>query len=299
MNRQGRALLALTLILMLSLTAVSSLAGEEVSRSGKASADGVVYIENIVGSVEVVGWDREEISIEGYLGDDVEELKFETGKRKSYIEVEYPRRGRNLDDGAELVIKVPRGSRLDIETVSASVTVSGVEGAIEAESVSGRVEVMGGGKVVEASSVSGTVLVESGAREIVVESVSGKVKLRGEKADVRASTVSAAIDLVMDQFLGLEVETVSGDIEASGELHGKGDFAFDSVNGNITLVVPGDTSAEFQVTTFNGGIDNEFGQKARRTSRYAPGKELEFSVGGGDAEVEINSFNGNIRIKKR
>ncbi len=298
MNRHGRLATALALGAILILATGSAVAGEKVDRSGKASAEGAVYIENILGSVEVIGWDKEEISLEGYLGDDVEDLKFETGGRKSIIEVEYPRHARNLDDGAELVIHVPHGSRLYIETVSADVKVSEVKGEVEAESVSGEVEVSGGNEV-DASSVSGHVLVDSEAAEIEASSISGGVTVRGHKAHVQVSTVSSGIEVEVDELLGLEAETVSGDIEVHAALSRKGDFSLDSVNGNITLVLAGDVNAEFEVSTFNGGIDNEFGQKARRTSRYAPGKELEFSVGGGQAEVEINSFNGNIRIKKR
>jgi len=58
-------------------------------------------------------------------------------------------------------------------------------------------------------------------------------------------------------------------------------------------------SADFEASTFNGSIHNDFGQKASRTSKYAPGKELEFSNGEGDAEVELNSFNGDINIRKK
>ena len=298
MKRQVRVILALALGLTLVLAAGSGQAAEKVSRSGKASAEGAVYIENMVGSIEVIGWDREEISLEGTLGDDVEELIFETGGRKSIIEVEYPRRGRNLNDGADLVIHVPRGSRLSIEGVSAGIIVKDVTGEVEAESVSGRVEVSGGHEV-EASSVSGRVVVDSRAGEIEASSISGGVQVHGEKARVSVSTVSSSIEVDLEELLGLEAETVSGDIEVRGALSPKGDFTMDSVNGSITLVVSGKVNAEFEVSTFNGGIDNEFGQKARRTSQYAPGKELEFTVGDGQADVEINSFNGNIRIKKR
>ncbi len=51
-------------------------AGETVERSGDASANGVVYIENMVGSIEVIGWGKKQVKLEGTLGKDVEELKF-------------------------------------------------------------------------------------------------------------------------------------------------------------------------------------------------------------------------------
>lgn len=285
--------------LVAMLVTAPALAGEKVERSGKASPNGTVYIENMIGSIEVVGWDKNEVKVEGTLGKDVEELEFKTGKKKSVIEVVYPRNRKSLKYGAELIIYVPQGSRVMAEGVSAWVRVSGVDGVIEAESVSGDVEVTGGKKVVEAGSISGDVLVDTEAEKVEVECISGKIEARGSEAVVEAASVSGAINLDFDQYHEMSVESVSGNLAIRGDLHPKGDFSFDTVSGSITLMVPADVSAEFEVTTFSGGIDNDFGQKARKTSRYAPGKELEFSTGGGDAEVEINSFSGAIRIKKK
>lgn len=297
MNRNGMKLGLI--VAALALTASMAMAGEPVERRGKASSKGTVYIDNMVGSIEVIGWDKNEVHLEGTLGRDVEELEFETGKKKTVIEVNYPRKSSNISDGAELVIHVPKGSRVMVEGISAEVMVSKVEGAIEAESISGNVTVTGGKEKVEAESISGTVRVETRAREIMAESISGRVMVVGDKAEIEAATVSGSIELECDVFLEVSVETVSGTITAAGDLHPDGDFSFDAVNGSITLIVPGDVSAVFEVTTFNGGIDNDFGQKAHRTSRYAPGRELEFTNGDGDAQVEINSFNGDVRIKKQ
>jgi DUF4097 and DUF4098 domain-containing protein YvlB len=293
----GRGLVAIGLALM--LLAGSAVAGEKVERSGEASATGMVYIENMVGSIEVIGWDKKEVKLEGTLGKDVEDLEFETGKKKTVIEVIYPRKAKNLEDGADLVIHVPRGSGVQIEGVSAWVKVTDVDGQIEASSVSGNVDVTGGKDTVEAESISGAVTVVTEAGEVEVESISGRVSASGEKAEIEAASVSGDIKVSFKKLLSMSVETVSGTIDVSGELNPKGEFSFDTVSGSVTLLLAGDVNASFQVSTFSGGIDNDFGQKARKTSRYAPGKELEFSVGGGDAEVEVNTFSGNVRIKRK
>ena len=109
----------------------------DVSESGPAAADGLVIIENISGSVVVVGWDKAEISVEGTLTGDVEDLEFETGTKKSRIKVIWPKNKKNVDGEADLVINVPRGSELDVECISATVEISGVTGSVEASSISG------------------------------------------------------------------------------------------------------------------------------------------------------------------
>ena len=71
-----------------------------------------------------------------------------------------------------------------------------------------------------------------------------------------------------------------------------------SFNGNITLVVPAGASAAFEASTHAGRIDNEFGPLPRDSARTAAGKRLEFEIGGGTAEVSIDTFSGSIEIRK-
>ena len=279
--------------------AVPAQAGREVSKTGKASATGTVEIENIAGSIVVEGWGREEISLEGTLGEEVEELRFKTGGKKSRIEVEYPRRVKTIEEGAHLVIKVPRGSSLEIECVSATIDVSGVTGRIEAASVSGDVTIEGPCRSVEAESISGEVNVNGVAEEVQLSSISGRIVAQGDVARVQAETVSGELDLRYERFRELSVETVSGDAEITGDLDPDGTVRLDLHSGDLRLIVPAEVSAEFEISSFSGDIDNDFGFKAKRTSKYAPGQELEFSVGGGGARVRINTFSGDVHIRKQ
>ena len=57
-------------------------------------------------------------------------------------------------------------------------------------------------------------------------------------------------------------------------------------------------SARFDIETFNGNIRNCFGPDSVRTSKYAPGRELKFTEGGGSGRVTINTLNGNLRLCK-
>jgi len=281
------------------LTGLAAHAGEPVEKSGKASADGRVIVENIAGSITVIGWDKKEIHLEGTLGKEVKELKFKTGKKKSVIEVVYHKNKKTIREGADLVINIPEGSKLQVECISADVTASKLEAEVELASISGEVEFTGWCQNLELESISGDVVVDGGADEMTLESISGRVKGRGETAKINAESVSGGIQLDYETFLGLSAESVSGNIEIIGKLDSKCRVNCDVVSGSITLVVPGNVDATFEASTFSGGISNDFGQKATRTSKYAPGKELEFTNGDGDADVELNSFSGDIRIRKK
>ncbi len=283
------------------LTGLAAQAGEPVEKSGKASANGRVFVENIAGSITVIGWDKNEIHVEGTLGKEVKELKFKTGKKKSIISVEYKKNRRNIREGADLVIKVPKGSKLEVECVSADVEASKLTGFLDLSSISGTVEFSGWCQELDAESISGDVLIDGGADEMSIESISGSVKAqaKGKSAEISAESVSGNVLLEYDTFLDLSAESVSGSIKIFGDLDPKSRIRCDVVSGTITLVMPGNVSASFEASTFSGNIDNDFGKKASRTSKYAPGKELEFTNGDGEADVELNSFSGDVRIRKK
>ncbi|MFO7652546.1 MAG: DUF4097 family beta strand repeat-containing protein [Candidatus Krumholzibacteriia bacterium] len=280
------------------LIAATAAAQEKVDRTLAAAADGTVIIENLGGEVMVTGWDRDEVHLTGTLDDQVEELVFERDGDRVRIKVEYPRRSTRIE-GSYLQVQVPRGSRLDVRTVSAEVGVRDVRGRIEAQTVSGDVEVAGEPAEVEVQTVSGDVDVTARSPRVRVQSVSGDLHLDGARGDVSAETVSGEITLVGGGFDRLETSSVSGDLEFRGELNRGGTFIFDSHSGDVVLVLGGDLNAEFQVETFSGDIENVFGAKTQRRSKFAPGRELEFTVGDGDARVRVKSFSGDVHLKRR
>ena len=79
-------------LLTILLAVPAAAADREVKEAGPASADGLVLIENVSGSVVVIGWDKSEISLEGTLSGDIKELEFETGNKKSRIKVVWPKK---------------------------------------------------------------------------------------------------------------------------------------------------------------------------------------------------------------
>ena len=72
-----------------------------------------------------------------------------------------------------------------------------------------------------------------------------------------------------------------------------------SVSGVITLKIKPPVNADFDIESFSGDIENCFGQKARDTSKYAPGSELNFTQGSGGARVEIETLSGEISVCDR
>ncbi|MGB7492223.1 MAG: DUF4097 family beta strand repeat-containing protein, partial [Thermoanaerobaculia bacterium] len=210
----------LLLLMAIALAAGGVWAGESVDITKSASATPTVEIENLAGSVKIHGWDREEIKVTGVLGDDTDGLDFSGSNDNFDIEVEIPDsygwRHRDLD--SDLEIWLPAGSSLAIETVSASIRVSGVNGRLELESVSGEVTVDGAPTSADVETVSGSIELSGSETLAVAESVSGKIELSGVAGRVEAATVSGSIRVEASDIEQGEFEAVSGSVRFTGAL---------------------------------------------------------------------------------
>ena len=270
---------------------------EEVDRSMDAASDSAVHVSNISGSVTVDGWNRDQVRVQGELGRNVEELIFERDGDKITIKVKVPRKGgRGIE--SDLYISVPQDSSLDVGTVSADIDVTGVRGYQKLEAVSGDINTEAFKSDVRAGTVSGDVLIKGRGEDTETRgtTVSGDVTLYGLSGQASAESVSG--DVVVDggSFDRAGFNTVNGDVEFDAALRDGGRLTAETVNGNVDLRFEDKISGRFDIDTFNGDIDNCFGPKPERTSKYAPGKELSFQEGDGDARVTVSTMNGDISL---
>ena len=289
----------LTVVLLaLTLTATTALAGEKIDKTLKASADGEVEITNIAGTVEITGWDRNEVKVTGTLGKGTEGLDFESSGGQVTIEVKYPDNARNVED-TDLQIWVPVKSSLEVGTVSASISVETVKGALELGSVSGGITVTGEPETVDAECVSGGIEIDVKTKAVQAECVSGPIVIKGVEHEVDASSVSGSIRISGGTLESVEVEAVSGAVTFDGGLVKNGRLNVSSFSGSVDLFLPASVSADFDISSFSGSIENEFGDKASRTSKHGPGNTLNFSTGSGSARITAESFSGTVRINKK
>lgn len=270
---------------------------EEVQKSVDAAADGTVDVSNIAGSVEIRGWSRKEVSVSAELGSDVEELVVERDGKQVVIRVEVPRRGsRHID--SELVINVPEKSAIKVGTVSADITIQDVHGSLTLNTVSGDIEAEVFDADLDIETVSGDVEVQGDGKKVNarLNSVSGDVDAANLAGDISAGSVSGDIHLVDGSFDRVRINTTNGDMVFHAALAGGGRFDAETINGEIDIRFQRKVSARFEIETFNGSIRNCFGPKPVRTSKYTPGRELNFTEGSGDGWVTIKTLNGDVDI---
>ena len=293
-----------TLLFLALACAGVAQAGTPISGNAQANGDARVSIENVRGAINVTGWDRDQVAVTGTLG---EGSKFSiTGSGPSVtVRVENEHEGswsffggNGPKEDSVLNVSVPRGSALDVEAVSADVEVKGITGSreIELESVSGDVRAEARADRAELGSVSGDVTFAGETRDVVLETVSGDIDARRADGRIKSESVSGNITLEAGMLDELTAGTVSGDVEIVATGIGSGRIAVESMSGDVYLGVPAALSARIEAETFSGSIDSDFGKVV---DEDGPGTTLDVTVGKGDAEITLESFSGDVKVRRR
>ncbi len=282
------------------MVAGAAWAAQPVSETYPAGPGAEIDIEVLSGCVTIEAWSSDLVEITGTLGDGVESLDIDGDEDGVYIEVEYDEEyhGRQEVD-TDLTIRIPAGAALSVETVSASISVTGFTGELDIETVSGEIQVSSKPAALGIESVSGNIYVESAPPESDVSSVSGLIEIRAAGGLLDVENVSGGIMIHGGVIDGGNLESVSGDITCHAVPGPGDDLDIETMDGTITLVVDPTLIASFELATFSGAIDNQIGPEPKRTSKYTPGKELSFNTVPGGQNISLESFSGSIKLITR
>lgn len=311
-------------LLLSFFVATSVSAQQSVNQSLDADPTGVVRIEHVAGEAKIIGWDSAQVKLEGVLGKDTEEFVFERDGNSIDIIVEVKsKRGwggssRDVDDD-DLTIYVPKGSRVRYESVSAEVAITGVLGGTTLEVINGSINAEDLADKVMLASVNGNITLANMQGKLKAETVNGSIFLKGlSGTEIEASavngnifiassvqeleveTVNGDIKLQLQEVRELEVETVNGSIDIDMRLAPSAEVSASSVGGNISLTLPSDVSAKFEIEVVAGGnIRNSLTDAKAQKAEYGPSRWLNMSTGDANASVEIDTVSGTVRLSKQ
>lgn len=275
-------------------------AGTPINERAAADPTGQVEVSNTAGSVVVTAWPRNEIEVTGTLGAGVERLEFSSVGKLSRVKVILPKQSGRVE-GTDLVLKVPAGSSLSVNTVSADIRAQGVRGSQRLQSVSGEIATEAAAEDVECKTVSGDVTVTGAGKPVLlnITTVSGDAVVTRVAGEVNGNTVSGNFSLGLGDTSRSRLRSTSGDLTVATRPAADARFDIESISGDVRLDLTGPANAAFEVTSFNGEIRNCMGPKPVRTSEYAPGRELRFREGAGSALVRIKTLNGDISVCRK
>jgi hypothetical protein len=291
--------------LLLCLCISQAYADTPIQLRHDASATARVSISNVTGRVTVIAWDRNEVQVGGNLGDGTKPLTITGSDSDLAIKVE-PEGGSGWLDwnsdrrmsGTTLEVRVPRAATLDVSVVSAPLIIDGLDGgAIEVNTLSGRARINARTPSLTVDSVSGNIELAGHAAKVNLQTVSGDILAPTLGDEVKLQTVSGHIQADGGPWRKLSLSTVSGDVQLAGSVAPDGSLSIDSMSGNVQLQLPSTQAASLHASSFSGDLRSDFGSP--KSPDHGPGSSLDVTLGVGNGKINVESFSGDVRIRKQ
>jgi DUF4097 and DUF4098 domain-containing protein YvlB len=269
--------------------------GTAVNGQHDLNANGDITIENIAGSVVVTGWDKNQVSYTGELGDGVLGVDMNGDDTHLNLKVRYAGKIWN-SGGADLHLKVPAGAHVHVTSTSADITASGLQAPVELKSVSGdlhAVDLRGG---LDAATTSGDIAIDAAVGDVDAHSVSGDLRLTAPHGKVSLRSVSGELAIAGGTLTELQAQTVSGDLRLHDTVLGKSAIvSAQSTSGDVHLELAAGAGYTAHLKSFSGdiiarcasGTVQESGDRKSRT----------WVCGDGSASLDITSFSGDVTVE--
>ncbi|MBN2379874.1 DUF4097 family beta strand repeat protein [candidate division WOR-3 bacterium] len=123
----------------------------------------------------------------------------------------------------------------------------------------------------------------------------GDINTEDTRSDAEIETSNGSLEVKLHTG-NIRGETSNGSVTADVVMpDSNGTCIFSSSNGNITVAVPDSVSAEVRLKTSNGGITIE----GLELGDFNPDDDIfESTLGDGSGEINLETSNGHVRLKK-
>lgn len=176
----------------------------------------------------------------------------------------------------DYMVTVPENCDLKVRGVSNTAKIEGLTGGLNISTLNGSLEFL---------ALSGNIQVNTVSGDFRGESLSGSATLEGVSGDFALSNC---------QFQALKAKTVSGDFSIESSL-GDGPYDFDSVSGDVHLVIPFNQG----VTVFSSSLSGDVSTPSRisKTNRSKDHRRIEIMNGG--VKICHHSVSGDLFISNK
>jgi hypothetical protein len=248
------------------------------------------------GEIVITGWARPEAKVHasterGWFDAQFSSHRITIGTRSD--------RGRSGETRIE--ISVPVGTRVQANSASGDIHISGTGGEVEAGSASGSIEVTDATDRISVHTVSGELHAAKLRGRARLGTTSGDLTAEDIVGDLTAGTVSGDIKLTGVKSTHVSAEAVSATVTYAGSIDPSGSYEFSTHSGDVRVKIPDDAAADLSLETFSGRISSAFPITLRPGDIPAMGrhgKKMEFTIGKGGARITASTFSGNITIDR-
>ncbi len=263
------------------------------------SPGGRVSLEGFNGTVEIVGWDKDTIEINGtkYAStqERLAEMKVEIDAQPSSVRIHTSRPTMRGNMGVRYSIRVPRKAVLDqIVTSNGAIKIEDIDGVARLKTSNGQLKVTRLNGSLEAETSNGGVDIMDTSGQVRVHTSNGGVKAEITKGSFEATTSNGSIRATLrdsDSSKPVVLHSSNGGIDVTlDKMH---EVRADSSNSSITVRLPANANARLRAHTSNSSIATDFGVSAQGTlSKH----HLEGNIGSGGPLLDLSTSNGGIRV---
>lgn len=279
------------MIVQLAAVALASMTMvQEVDTTFAVSADAHLDLYNHEGTVNVGTWDRDEIRVRARWEEGRRPVAIRTSDKSVRVRVE-PR-----DAGlpyVEFDITTPRAMSVAVQGVELSVRVDETSGNVRVQSVEGTVDVNGGRGNVSLQVVDGPVTVRNAEGKISVNTVDGTVAISDSRGPMRIESVDGDVTLRGVDSDDVSVNVVDGNVVYAGAIHDDGRYFLSTHDGDLSVTIPRIANVRVSVATFDGDLVSDIPIQLEGDFSQ---KRFSFTIGTGQALMELSSFDGEIRL---
>jgi DUF4097 and DUF4098 domain-containing protein YvlB len=244
-------------------------------------------VDNFGGEIAVKTWTKNAVRVEASHSSR-DRIRIDASEQHVRVKSE----GRRGPSQVDYNITVPTWMALTLGGVYTDIHVSGADNEVTAETVQGEITVLGGSGNVSLKSVQGAVTLEKARGRIDLSSVNEEIKATGISGDLSAETVNGDIRLIQIESANVDANTVNGDVIYDGTIKDGGRYRFSTHDGSLHIAVPEKANVSVSVGTFNGEFNACFPVELRAKTKH----RFTFTMGSGSARLELESFNGDIKL---
>ncbi len=230
------------------------------------------------GDVDVVTTDRQQVTVTVSDAPDDEVALYAFGDR-----VVPAFKGRRQLRHGKLHVELPKGSRLDLSSMSGDVTAQRL-GEVRIRTLSVDVKI-------------------AGVNKADVQSISGDVRIEGAAGPVRLHTVSGTSQVATTGTAPqVDFQSASGSLDWSGACAKDCHLNAETVSGELRMAVDPKSSFELSYTSHSGELRDEVNLTVKRAPSRKHGFAsgfMEATYGSGEGVIEADAFSGNLVVKKK
>lgn len=251
-----------------------------------------IALSTFDGSIEVRGWDRDEVVVEvEKVGPDqatAERIQVMATRSGSAITIDVRKpsplktTGLRRAPSANLVVSVPLESAIVARSGDGSISIRRVTGALDLDTEDGSVRI---------TEVSGALIARTGDGDVIGQKLDGR-------AEIRTGDGVVGLDGV---FTALAVETRDGAVEVTARRGSRtdGDWDVTTGDGDIRIEVPEGFGAEVDARTGDGRVRIDSVTKAGGEHRddHDDSDSAAGRLGVGGRPMRLRTSSGSITVK--